>query len=116
MRRHGPNAYVSSVRLDWDQYYLDNVKRRVEGTWEGGGVDLLPLGGGVDRDSWGQNVDPEIAAQVDAFREKMMNGHSPFVGPIYDNTGELRVAEGVTMTKEELFAWGWLAEGVTASS
>ncbi len=35
-----------------------------------------------------------------------------FVGPIYDNTGELRVAEGETMPDEDKLSFDWLVDGV----
>jgi basic membrane protein A len=38
-----------------------------------------------------------------------------FVGPIKDNTGELRVPEGETMTDEEKLAFDWLVEGVVGT-
>jgi hypothetical protein len=36
----------------------------------------------------------------------------PFAGPISDNEGELRVAEGERMTDEALLSFNWLVEGV----
>ena len=116
MRKYGPNAYVSSIRLDWVAYYLDQVAKRVEGKWVGDGVDLLPMAAGVDRDAWGQNVDTAIAKQVDELRAKMIAGYSPFVGPIKDNAGTLQIAAGETVSEDTLFGWPWLAEGVTTSS
>ena len=36
-----------------------------------------------------------------------------FVGPIYDNEGNLRVEEGQTLTPEEILAIDWFVEGIT---
>ncbi len=112
MRRFGPNAYVSSIELDWGPYYVEQVGKVLDGTWEAEPT-LLPIGQGVDRDDWGQNVPPEVQEQVDAVRDQMINeGLNVFVGPIYDAEGNLRVEEGQEMTLEELYLWEWAVEGV----
>jgi len=112
MRRFGPNAYVSSIELDWGPYYVEQVGALLDGTWESE-TRLLPIGGGVDRDDWGQNVPQEVQDQVDAVRDQMIDeGLNVFVGPIYDAAGELRVPEGEEMTLEELYLWEWAVEGV----
>lgn len=117
IRQYGPNAYVSSVVLDWRDYYVDQVTKRVEGTWTGGGLDLLPMAAGVDRDAWGQNVPQEVRDHVDGVREKMLAGEfNPFVGPMSDNEGTARLAEGEVMGEDVLYAWPWLLDGVTASN
>lgn len=115
IRRFGPNAYVSSLMLDWNAFYLEQVKARVEGTWTGNrSAVLLPLGAGTDRDSWGQNVPKEIAAKVDEMRERMLKGFNPFKGPIADSTGNVRIAAGTEMDPDTLYAnWRWSIQGVS---
>ncbi|PHS03716.1 MAG: BMP family ABC transporter substrate-binding protein [Blastopirellula sp.] len=116
IRKYGPKSYVSSVMLNWDDYYVSNVDKRVAGTWTGGELDLLSMGAGVDRDAWGQNVPAEIAAQVDEVRKKMLGGWTPFKGPMTDNEGNQKLAKGETLGEDVLYGWPWLLEGVTASS
>ncbi len=115
IRQYGPNAYVSSVLLDWTSYYVEQVKNRVEGTWSGEGLDLLGLGAGVDRDAWGKNVPKEVQQEADAMRDRMLGGYSPFVGPMTDNEGNQQLGSGDTLGEDTLYAWPWLLEGVTAS-
>lgn len=112
IRRYGPNAYVSSVILDWNKFYVDQVGKRLAGTWTADQT-LLPLGGGIDRDKWGQNVPEEVGAKADEVRQKMLDGWSPFVGEIKDKDGKVRVEEGQKMTELELYNWDWSVEGVT---
>lgn len=115
IRRFGPNAYVSSILLDWGPFYVSEVEAYLNGTWEGNRMVLLPLGGGVDRDEWGQNVPQEVRDQVDVVRERRMinEDYNPFVGPIYDAEGNLRVPEGEELTDEFLYKdWDWAVEGV----
>ncbi|MDB5532568.1 MAG: hypothetical protein JWO28_883 [Hyphomicrobiales bacterium] len=114
IRRFGPNAYVSSLLIDWDDFYLSQVKSRVEGSWKGDrSAVLLPLTKGTDRDAWGQNVPKEIAAKVDEMRARMINGYNPFVGPIADAAGAIKVAAGTEMDVDTLYAnWRWPIQGV----
>jgi basic membrane protein A len=115
MRRFGPEAYVSSIELDWNDYYIEEVGSLLDGTWEGNRNVLLPIGMGVDRDDWGENVPQEVQDQVDAVREQMLNeGLNVFVGPIYDTEGNEVIAEGEELSDEYLYReWTWAVEGVT---
>jgi basic membrane protein A and related proteins len=113
-RKAAPTKYVSSVSLDWNDFYTSEVKAVLDGTWKGNRTVLLPLGKGVDRDAWGPNVPQEVQEKVDAVREKMLNeGYNPFMGPIKDSKGQVRVPEGKTLTPDELYLWDWSVEGVS---
>lgn len=113
-RAAAPTKYVSSVSLFWDDYYIKEVGALLDGTWQGDRSVLLPLGEGVDRDAWGPNVPADVQAQVDAIRDKMLNeGFNPFVGPIKDTSGEIRVPEGQAMDDMQLYLWDWAVEGVS---
>lgn len=116
MRKYGPNSYVSSVMLDWNKYCVSQVAALVAGTWKGGELDLLGMGEGTDRDAWGDKVPRAVRDQADAVRDKMLGGWTPFVGPMIDTAGTVRVKEGEALTTETLYAWPWLLEGVSASA
>lgn len=114
IRRYGPDAYVTSIVLDWNQYYVDQVRKRLAGEWTGGEGTLLPMGKGIDRDAWGAKVPAEVAAKADAVRDRILNeGFNPFVGEIKDIDGNVRVKAGETMTPEALYTWDWSIEGVS---
>jgi len=112
IRRHGPTAYVSSIVVDFRNFYVDQVRRRLEGTWTPT-MDLLPMGGGVDRDAWGETVPQEVRAQADAVRDRILGGWSPFTGELKDASGKVRVPAGTTMSELDLYNWNWPVEGVS---
>ena len=117
IRQYGPDSYVSSIVVNWQDYYVDQVRKRLAGEWVGNQTTLLDMGKGVDRDAWGKNVPKDVAEKADAVRTKMMDeGFNPFVGPIKDNTGKLRVKEGETMDEMALYNWDWSVEGVSGLS
>jgi basic membrane lipoprotein Med (substrate-binding protein (PBP1-ABC) superfamily) len=112
IRRYGPKAYVSSIIVDFKEFYVNQVRQRLEGKWVPSG-NILPMTGGVDRDAWGESVPEEVRKQADAARDKILGGWSPFAGEIKDAKGAVRVAAGQTMTEEELYNWDWSIEGVS---
>jgi basic membrane protein A and related proteins len=111
IRRFGPKAYVSSIVIDFKKFYVDQVRARLEGKWVPTQT-ILPMGGGVDRDAWGETVPEEVRKQADAAREKIAGGWSPFVGEIKDSKGNVKVAAGKKMTESELYNWDWSIDGV----
>ena len=115
IRRYGPNSYVSSIMIDFKQFYVDQVKQRLEGKWTPS-TTLMPMGKGVDRDKWGEKVPADVAAAADAVRDKIIGGWSPFTGELKDSKGNIKLEAGKTMTDLELYNWDWSIEGVTGLS
>jgi basic membrane lipoprotein Med (substrate-binding protein (PBP1-ABC) superfamily) len=113
VRRYGPKSYVSSIVVDWSNFYVDEVKQRLAGTWTGDRRILLDIGKGVDRDPWGESVPEPVRKQADAVREKMLSGYNPFVGEIKDINGVVRVHKGETMAEMSLYNWDWPIAGVS---
>ena len=113
MRRSGSDAYVSSLLLDWGPTVVDQIGRRLRGTWAAGSGILLPVGAGVDRDRWGQTVPTAAAAAADAVRTRIIGGWNPFTGEIRDVNGRIRVARGQAMDDAACANWNWPVEGVT---
>lgn len=113
VRRYGPKSYVSSIVLNWDKFYVDQIGARLKGNWQGGQRTLLGLGEGVDRDAWGASVPDNVKAQADAVRSRILAGFNPFVGELKDSNGKVRVPKGTAMTDMELYDWNWAIEGVT---
>jgi basic membrane protein A len=110
----GPNAYTSSVLFLWKPVYVSEVGAFLEGTWEGNRSETWPLGVGTDLGPWGEKVPQEVIDKVEQVRQQMLNeGFNPFVGPLHDSKGELRVAEGEELSAEfRRREWNWPVEGV----
>lgn len=111
-RKYGPKAYVSSIMFDFRDFYVEQVKARLAGTWAPD-QNLLPLTRGTDRDAWGETVPADAAKAADEAREKMLGGWSPFEGEIKDNKGAVRIAAGQRMTDTELYHWNWAVDGIS---
>jgi basic membrane protein A len=116
MSRFGPDAFLTAVVWNWGPYYVEQVTKVMEGTWkthdfwgtpEDGTVALAPLGKVVPDD-----VRAEFDEKYAALKEGSFN---PFVGPITDSKGKVRVPDGEEMSFEAILRWDWYVEGVEGS-
>jgi basic membrane protein A len=109
------DTVLTSAIWNWGVYYIDTVGAALDGTWEThqywGGLadDIVRLAPYSDR------VPQEVIDEVEAARESILAGEDVFCGPIYDNEGELRVAEGECMSDSDMLNLDWLVEGVSGS-
>jgi basic membrane protein A len=112
-RDQSPDAFLTAPVWHWDVFYEKVVEDVANGTWtnepvwwgmQDGILSLAPIADFVP-----QNVKDQVA-DVEA---RILSGEfDVFVGPINDNTGELRVPEGETMSDEDKLSFDWLVEGV----
>jgi basic membrane protein A and related proteins len=111
-----PDAVLTSAIWNWGPYYIDVVESVMDGTWEpeqywgswqDGVVDMAPIAEFVPED-----IRAAIEEEVARFKSGEENIYTIFTGPIADQTGEIRVPEGETMTDEELLSMDWFVEGV----
>jgi basic membrane protein A and related proteins len=111
VREFGPDVYVNTLQLDFGPYYLEQAEAALAGTWTAKTEpDLLPL----DLGSWGDEVPAEVSAEVDKLRPQLLDGTlNPYTGPILDNKGEERLADGETLDEQQAYLVDWAVEGVT---
>ena len=109
-----PNTYLTAPVWEWQNFYEPQIlaclqdKFHGKHHWEGvetGLVSLAPFTG---------NVKQGIAETVEAEKEKLESGlFDVFYGPITDNKGNLRVAEGESMSDASMLnEFDWYVEGV----
>jgi basic membrane protein A and related proteins len=111
VRQFGPDVYVNTLQLDFGPYYLEQAEAALAGTWTAKTQpDLLPL----DLGEWGDAVPEEVRAAVDELRPQLLDETlNPYTGPIVDNTGTERLAEGETLDAQQAYLVDWAAEGVS---
>jgi basic membrane protein A len=112
-----PGAVLTSVVWNWGAYYTSVVQQVMDGTWQGGQqywggwqdgvVDLGPISDLVPAE-----VKTAAEAEIAKFKAGESTIYTVFSGPLNDNTGQERVAAGVSMTDEELLSMNWFVEGV----
>jgi basic membrane protein A len=117
MLKYGPHAQLTANTENWGEYYTEEVRKALAGTWTGnrrtiGGVKegmivLTPLN---------PSVPPDVARLFDAKKQDIASGRlNPFAGPLQDNKGTLRVAAGTALTDPQLMLIDWYVAGVEGS-
>jgi basic membrane protein A len=117
MSKYGPNAQLTANTENWADYYIDEVRKVMAGTWTGARhtvngikekmVVLTPLN---------KSVPPDVARLFEDKQREIADGKLvPFAGPIKDNTGAVKIAAGSQLTHEQLMAINWYVEGVDGS-
>jgi simple sugar transport system substrate-binding protein len=113
MSQFAPRAHLTAIVDDWSPYYIKRVQAALDGTWEstdtwGGMAD-----GEVVISEFRDNVPADVAEAANRMIEETKAGtYHVFTGPIYDQAGELRVAEGEVMSDQDLLTMEWYVQGV----
>ena len=116
MSAQAPDAVLTSVIWNWGVFYEQVIQEVMDGTWkpgqywggwEDGVVGLAPLA---------DFIPAETKAAIEAEEASFAAGDETiftiFTGPINDQAGEEKVADGQSMTAEELLSMNWFVEGV----
>jgi simple sugar transport system substrate-binding protein len=105
--------YVTGVVWNWTKIYTDFAKGILAGTWKAK-TDVTGLGVGSGIASWGPNVPANVKSAVAAVQAKLKSGAlNPFKGPLYDQSGKLKVPAGKALSAAVLLnGWTWLVKGV----
>lgn len=107
--------WATGVIWDWKKAYIDYARGLIAGTWKARSI-VYGLGVGSGISPWGSAVPASVKAAVGKVRAQMAKGKNVFVGPIYDNSGKLRVKAGQSLSDTFLLnGWTWLVKGVVSS-
>ena len=112
-QEEAPEAWLTATTWDWTPYYTETVQMALDGTWEPRSYYGDMADGTVNLAPFGESVSEEARADIEARKQEIIDGtFEPFTGPILDQDGQERVAEGETMSLEELLAIDFFVEGV----
>jgi basic membrane protein A len=120
MSKKVPDAALTSPMFVWGPFYIQTVQDVLDGTWKSsafwggwpeGVVDLAPIGAMVPDD-----VKNPALAEADKFKSGQSTLQTIFAGPLKDNKGADKVAEGASMTDDEIWNMNWFVEGVDGDS
>ncbi len=108
------DGYLTAAVWDWEKFYIPNILKCLQGKLDGqnlwlnidtGIIDIAPLSSVVSADT--HNA-------LDAELDRLVSGtYDVFYGPIYDNTGVLRIYEDECMTDDAMLnEFDWYVDGV----
>jgi basic membrane protein A and related proteins len=111
----GDNALVSTV-WDFEEYYTSQFEAIQNGEFVSEQLEFLDPTTSFRFEDWGPNVPADVQDQVEQTFDDLASGdENPFVGPITDNSGKVRVKAGEELSDEFLYGeWDWYVEGIQA--
>ncbi len=112
-----PKGYLTSPIWNWGPYFEKVVKSVMDKTYKPeaywGGLET----GTITLDAYGPSVTDETKSQIDTVAAKIKDkSWDVFTGPIKDQEGNVKVAEGAKLTDEEMLSIDWFVEGVEGSA
>jgi basic membrane protein A and related proteins len=114
-------SWLTASVYNWGPYYLQRVKAAMNGTWKSGFYYGSIKDGFTGLAKYGPKVSSATKTKI-AAKEKAIEAGSfnEFTGPLYDQSGKLRVAKGVKMQvlkggTNSLYGMNWLVKGVIGS-
>ena len=113
MRKTAPDAQIVAVTHHWADYYARRVQAVLDGKWKtgnfwGGVKDAMVRAG-----DFGPKVPRAVQEEVLARQKDIAMGKlRPFAGPIADNEGKAVLAQGQTMSDEQILGMNFLVAGV----
>jgi basic membrane protein A len=116
-QKFAPKSWLTAAVYDWGPYYLSRVKAAMDGTWKSGFYYGSIKDGFTGLAPYGTGVSVKTKAMIANYQRKIENGtFYEFTGPLYDQSGKLRVKQGVKLTVPQLYAMNWLVKGVIGSA
>ncbi|HUG63150.1 MAG TPA: BMP family ABC transporter substrate-binding protein [Methylomirabilota bacterium] len=112
MIKFAPNAQYTAIVDNWAPHYIKSVQSVVDGTWKSQDIWAGIADGDVLMAPY-TNLPDDVAAAAEELEQKIASGEfHPFTGPIYDQAGVERYAEGVIAPDGDLLGMNWYVKGV----
>ena len=103
-----------STEWSWGVYYVDAVKRAMNGTWKPAEVWWGFEKQGIKLGPFNDSVPGEVRQKVLAEKAKLEQGVDEiFAGPVKDQSGKEIIKAGQRASDQDLLTMRWLVEGVS---
>jgi basic membrane protein A and related proteins len=115
-----PSSIITSTVWYSQAFFKQQVKDIQNGSFKGTGNNpiFIPVTNSPDGPhlgAFGSFVPANVKSKVMAVFQKLVNGQHLIAGPIYDQSGKLRIPAGQAPSDHFLFNWNWFVKGVTTS-
>ena len=115
-QKFAPKQWLTAAIYHWGPYYLKQVKEAMAGTWKSSFYYGSIKDGMIDLAPYGRGVSAKTRAAIGAKRAALVKGSFyEFAGPLYDQSGKLRVPKGKRLNVTQLYGVNWLVKGIIGS-
>ncbi|MDR1132989.1 MAG: BMP family ABC transporter substrate-binding protein [Synergistaceae bacterium] len=114
MSNFAPTKFLTSPIWHWNIFYSYALKNIQEGKWKSEDIWWGLKEGMVDLAPFGKDVPDGVKALVESEKQRILSGEwDVFYGPLKDQNGEIKVAEGSKLSDEEMLSLTWYVEGIS---
>lgn len=116
--KFAPKHWLSGVDFKWGPMFVNMATAVLSETWKPGYVSPPVSAGIVRLAPWGKNVPASAKTAATTVLAKFRSGQlkSPYQGPIYDQSGKLRVKKGAVPDANFINSVTWLAQGMVGKA
>jgi basic membrane protein A len=117
MSQFAPNAHLTAIEDIWGPYYTERAQAMLDGTWKSQDVWDGFKEGTVHISPYNKAVPADVVAEADKIQAGYKAGtFNIFTGPIYDQSGALKVKDGEVIADADLAVMDWFVKGVATAS
>ena len=117
MSQFAPKAHLVAPVWNWTPYYMEVFNSVKDGTWKTGSTWNGLAEGVVDLSPMGDMVPADVKTKVLARRDEIKKGdYVVFTGPVKDQAGTVRIADGTVPADGELLGMDWFVKGVIGTT
>ena len=112
MTKFAPKTQLTASTDNWTPYYIKRIQDVLDGTWKStdtwGGFDsgMLAMSPFTNMPTDVEKLAESTVADIKSGKNKV------FVGPLKDQAGGIKIADGVVMDDGALSGMQWLVQGV----
>ncbi|MCQ8783210.1 BMP family ABC transporter substrate-binding protein [Mangrovibrevibacter kandeliae] len=115
MSSFAPNAHMTAIVDHWGPYYVQEVQKLLDGTWESHDVWLGMQEDVLEMAPFNPKMPDDVKAAAQKIVDETKAGtYEIFTGPIKDQKGELKAKDGERIPDADLLKLDWYVEGVNA--
>jgi basic membrane protein A and related proteins len=115
-QKFAPKSWLTAAVYNWGPYYIKRVKAAMNGTWKTGNYYGSLKDGFTLLAPYGKGVSAATKKLIAQQKAKIVSGKwNEFSGPIYDQSGKLRIKPGHRPSFNDLYSMSYLVKGVVGS-
>ena len=117
MSTFAPKSHLTAPIWNWAPYYKQIVNQVKEGTWKAESAWPGMDAGIVKLAPFGPMVPQELQDKVNAKQAEIASGSfKVFSGPVKDQQGAVKIADGTVASDEALLGMTWFVQGVVGTT
>jgi basic membrane protein A and related proteins len=116
-QKFAKHSWLTAAVYNWGPYYTRRVEAAMNGTWKSGNYYGSLRDGFTTLAPYGEKVSAKTKALIAKQRALLVSGKwNEFQGPIYDQSGKVRIKPGHRPSFNDLYSMNYLVRGVIGSA